>query len=388
MSNASEILGGGSAGAPIGAMAAGKISDPAWLPLDGNLYNKADYPLLDTSRMLTFGSNNWVAGPAFANTAYNMLHLGGSNWYAANIGLANTTAYRSTDDGATWTAATLPANGNTLAVRFVNGVLFALVAGNGGSTIYTSTDLGVSWLARTVSSANYWGSVGYVGGRYILLPSYAPSASLIALWSTDLATWTAVTLGSTSGGAANTNFNLGYQGHKATWTRNTGFVVFLPAEVKAFQSVDGLVWRAFYPRAVADNATWLGIGPGSGMQQETENGDLRMQDYVITSGATNCAYKLNVSLAPITPLGQSNIVVGYNGEVSESHGATIVSMPSGITTIYEYAADISATSVCAVTHTGQVYRRLLDTAKFRAVAPAQSLLGNLATNQKLYIKAR
>jgi len=45
------------AGLPTGTIARGRINDPTWLPMNGGLYLKADYPELDTTDFMTVGNN-------------------------------------------------------------------------------------------------------------------------------------------------------------------------------------------------------------------------------------------------------------------------------------------------------------------------------------------
>lgn len=193
MSLYSNLYGGGS-GAPIGAIVKGVVSPGGdWLKLDGAIYNKADYPSLDTSCMMTTASNTLVtrqtltvAGNSFAKT--------NSTAIIYNASSVSTTYFSSTD-GVTWTSRTFVANfASGWTITSANNVFIAIQAAAASATIYTSTD-GVAWTSRTLPSTLIHGAVAYINGYYILFTSNNSANAIYTVYrSTDLATWTVVTI--------------------------------------------------------------------------------------------------------------------------------------------------------------------------------------------------
>ena len=198
---------GSGAGAPIGSIVAGNVSPGGdWLPLDGTVYNKADYPELDTSCMLTVGNNTLVTRQTLVSGGYFFAATASvAVWYPASA--PNPTYYSSSDNGVTWISRTFPGGnfGGIWNIAVANGVFFA-ISNSSIATIYTSTD-GVSWTARSLPGARPLSAVGYVGGLYVLV-QYSLSASNVAyvLRSADLATWTMVTLPAYAPGAEASTF--------------------------------------------------------------------------------------------------------------------------------------------------------------------------------------
>lgn len=156
---------------PIGTVARGSINDPTWLPMDGGLYLKSDYPQLDTSEYLTFGNNTFQTGLAsglssaisssgFAHNAdYSKLIIYGNN---GNFHL------QSSDGGITWMVRSNPVATVIRHVNFINN-MFVLVHPN--SSIYTSPD-GITWTsagtAPIFSSAPGGNGMFYVNGLYVI----------------------------------------------------------------------------------------------------------------------------------------------------------------------------------------------------------------------------
>lgn len=186
---------GSGAGAPIGTIVAGNVSAGGdWLKLDGTVYNKADYPELDTGAMLTVGSNTLVTRQTLV--AQGMVYAATDSVIICHPSSTGTpTYYSSSDNGVTWISRTF-AGGNwsgVWTVSVANGVFFALSTSN-SSTVYTSTD-GVSWVGRTLPAARPLSAVGYIGGVYVLVQySYGATNAAYVFRSTDLVTWTLVTL--------------------------------------------------------------------------------------------------------------------------------------------------------------------------------------------------
>lgn len=177
---ASTIFGG----TPVGSIASGQFAaDPAWLPCDGTDYLAASYPLLDTSGLLTYGSNAWTARTLPVSQAWSAAVTGGGVTVAVSS-TTGTTAARSTDNGATWASVTIP-SGSYSAVDW-NGSLFVAV----GTNVCATSPDGSTWTARTIAAGN-WCAIKWGGGLWVVLTS---SATTSYTTSTDAITWTTRTL--------------------------------------------------------------------------------------------------------------------------------------------------------------------------------------------------
>ena len=180
---------------PIGTVARGSINDPTWLPMDGGLYLKSDYPQIDTSEYLTFGNNTFQTGLAsglsstisssgFAHNAdYSKLIIYGNN---GNFHL------QSSDGGITWMVRSNPVATAIAHVNFINN-MFVLVHTN--ASIYTSLD-GITWTSAGTapSFSGPPGGIGmfYVNGLYVIYGNVGTSAFGIYTSPTIVSpTWTA-----------------------------------------------------------------------------------------------------------------------------------------------------------------------------------------------------
>lgn len=199
MSNASTFLGGASSGgaAPIGAIVRGTLAgDPDYLPCDGSAYLKSAYPALDTTCLETFGSNPIVQGGAVGAAEPVGLEVIGSRLFVITK-LASTTFHTSDDGGVTFTARTLPVNGDTITrVMQANGRLFIL-CGIYSNGVYSTVD-GVTWsnhstglnVALPWSAPVYVSAVGYIGGLYVFTRQTNATGPLLIATSPDLTTFT------------------------------------------------------------------------------------------------------------------------------------------------------------------------------------------------------
>jgi hypothetical protein len=179
------------AGLPIGSIARGRINDPTWLPMNGGLYLKADYPELDTSQYLTFGNNTVQTAAGTTPTSWN--HIYGDMWahndnYSTLIlaSAASSTYLHSTDGGVTWVQRTHTIGGLAQAACFVNN-LFILITSTGAGF---SSD-GITWTSFPAISQN--GFIDFFNGLYIWVRVSVSNTESTVYTSPTLAgaTWTA-----------------------------------------------------------------------------------------------------------------------------------------------------------------------------------------------------
>lgn len=390
MSLFSTLYGGGGS-APIGTVVAsvGAITDPDWLPLTGGVYNRADYPDLDVSKLLTFDGNSVVTGPTLTSGSWKVFHVTGTTWYAHQYAGSATACARSTDNGATWSSGTLPqAPGAYWPVSYANGMFFQTRSdATSNNTYYTSTD-GLAWTLRStlpVINGYYqnYGGVLYIGGRYVMLPAYNHGAGggLFSLWSVDGVAWTAVNISSGSGTASNSG-----QYYATTFGRvdvppALGLQAYL-SNVSApgqYTSADGLTWRAIQRLTAAsgqdstlDTVASVGLTASGGLAGGM--GAVCIGNHVRSWRKTNALGGF--------PMRGTNIAL--SGNVSEDHGVSAVRTLAGW---FQQNTDLSSSRLLSVSSSGVVAWLDVNATKFRAVPPLQDaelpLMG-----QTLYMKAR
>lgn len=161
------------AGLPTGTIVRGRINDPTWLPMNGGLYLKADYPELDTSQYLTFGNNTvqTATGPAggisyFAHTP---------NYSSLIVSGATTASYRqSSDGGLTWVTRSIAGISSSIGfIVYVNNMFIAYGSTSSSTFFSTSTD-GVTWTSTITAPQVAGGSItwmDFIGGVYVLTGS-------------------------------------------------------------------------------------------------------------------------------------------------------------------------------------------------------------------------
>ena len=179
---ASGIFGGG--GVPIGAIVQGQFAaDASYLLCDGSTYTSASYPLLDKTKLISYGTSAWALKTLPATAVWNKVIYGNGTFLAFVSG--STAAATSTDGGNTWTARTLANLACTDGI-YANG-LFVLV-GSGG-TIQTSPD-GITWTARTSGTTYLLNGIDYGNGIFVISMGQAEQSSSQIATSTDGVTWT------------------------------------------------------------------------------------------------------------------------------------------------------------------------------------------------------
>ena len=394
MSEFSTLYGGGS-GAPIGTIISGNITDSSWLKLDNAVHNRASYPNLNVSKMLTFDGQSVVTGSTISPATYRVIWISGTTWYAQAT--SGTLAYKSTDNGATWTTISLPAGASTNYFVYFAGSLYFLLRNqwSGSNTYYTSTD-GISWSARTMPSINGGypeaGLISYISGRYIFTPTYASAAMNYwpALYSVDGINWTAISLTSIAS-ASSASLYGGYpKGSPTISGRITLSISQLngTTDLRVYHTADGLNWSMFY-------ASGLNGYAYSGYQTPGPTGDGGYDAYgnwVDTTGYvwSNCTSGGNspkrrrpgVPIYSADAAGGCNLWSWVGGEISEDHG--ISSFGTRLPGFNYVNSDFSGTRLLVINVSGVVSWIDVSPTKFRAVTPPLTEFEPRATNY--YIK--
>ena len=122
----------------------------------------------------------------------------GSEKYVTVAYDSNKAAY--SDDGITWTMATLPSSAKWYSVTYGNGK-YVTVAGNSNKAAYSED--GITWTEATLPSSSYWYSVTYGNGRFVVTANSGNKAA----YSEDGITWTETTLPSSAARRGNTYGN-------------------------------------------------------------------------------------------------------------------------------------------------------------------------------------
>ena len=136
---------------------------------------------------------------------------------------ANSTTAAYSEDGVTWTAATLPSSAYWYSVTYGNG-RFVAVAANSTTAAYSED--GITWTAATLPSSADWRSVTYGNGKFVAVAANSTTAA----YSEDGVTWTQTTLP-----------------RSAWWNSvtydNGKFVAVAQSSTTAAYSEDGITWH-------------------------------------------------------------------------------------------------------------------------------------------------
>lgn len=391
MSLFSTLYGSG-AGAPIGAIITGNISPGGdWLPLDGAVYNRADYPELDVSKMLTFDGNALITGVTLPSGSYKVFHMTGDNWYAYNT--TGTQCHRSSDNGLTWSTGTLPQNPGSAyyCLSYSNGLFFLMHSATSQSANYYTSSDGLSWTSRStlpVLNGYYqsYGTVCYISGRYVALPTYTPAAAGAAhsIYSPDGISWSLSNIGLSSSGSS--------LSHSGMYSSTGGRV-----DVSSRQGIlHGVAGSTSTPGQVAsfDGLNWLQTphinSAGSLLSATTQTYvDLTStDDYAFTGGSQIRLGGYSRAVRNVNTLGlfkpgrATNIAIGQG--FSEDFGCNRHGLLSGIV---PDRVDFSGSRLVSISTSGVVNYMNISSTKFRAVRPIQDTELPLV-GQNLYIKAR
>jgi len=382
MSNLSEFLGGGG-GAPIGTIVTGNINDPKWLKLDNTVYNRSAYPNLDVSKMLTFdGQSVGTSGQTLVNTGadgYRVIWIEGTTWYAQRLTLGSTQAYKSTDNGATWTSVTLPSAANYNYVYYAGGLYFFVNSHTGNANQYwTSTD-GISWTARTFPSIGGYGygvgAVAFIGGLYVALVSYTQNIYYPAMYSANgISGWTAVALNQSNTTNAACLSNL-YQSYAKRATTIGGRVYIALSQFAGsptfnmWSTADGVNWTITPSSGLLSpfTTTTAGGPNGWGGYDAFGNWVQSGQTWVnLASGGTRMMRNIGVPLFSGGPSGGSNLWTFNWDEISEDHGVTGSRIRLTGANLAGANTDFSGSRLLSISAGGTVTWIDVSTSKFRA----------------------
>lgn len=171
-------------------------SAPGYLPLNDGVttYLASSYPTL-------FGLLNanykvipvYTAGTGLGTCQYRNAAYGSSVWVLP--GFNDTTGWRTSTDGATWTARTGPDTNAGRSIAFGTGIFVTIAAPNA----YTSTD-GITWTTRSASLNGSFSceALFYGGGLFVAMGQNGSTQDL-AYTSTNGITWTARTVPAIAG---------------------------------------------------------------------------------------------------------------------------------------------------------------------------------------------
>lgn len=262
MSNASTFLGGASSGGAathVGAIVRGLLAgNPDYLPCDGSTYLKSAYPALDTTCLETFGTNPIVRGGTVGAADPVGLEVIGSRIFVITK-VATTVFHTSDDGGVTFTARTLPVNGNTIGkVMQANGRVFILCT-NSSNGVYSTTD-GVTWSDHSTalntalpwSATAYVSAVGYIGGLYVFMRANNNAAAFLIATSPDLTTFTQRDISSQIGAEAG-NMNTVSPSYPLFYSSKFGMVVgaYNASTNYILTTPDGLNFNSVVPYALS-----------------------------------------------------------------------------------------------------------------------------------------
>lgn len=407
MSNASTFFGAASSGGAathVGAIVRGLLAgNPDYLPCDGSTYLKSAYPALDTTCLETFGENPIVRGGTVGTAEIMGLEVVGSRIFVITK-TASTTFHTSDDGGNTFTARTLPVNGNIIGkVMQANGrvFIFCTTTNNG---VYSTTD-GITWanhstalnVALPWSTYIYVSAVGYIGGLYVFMRATNVAGAFLIATSPDLVTFTQRDITSQlyisveSVNTVQTHYPVIYsQRFGMVFNLSSGNYNYLVA------TPDGLNFNSVMPYALI-GAT---AGSFSFSQRSYElpdgtivssdglsyfNGMARSLDSVVrpaVNGTVNVAPLWRALCARVSMAESTTRVV-----FSENLGVTrkVVLLPSG--TLGQYSMQTIANNRWFLANSsGAFYYRDIDTTRF--VTPVMRNADSDLCHGKLYIKVR
>ncbi|GMO68125.1 MAG: hypothetical protein Ta2A_16250 [Treponemataceae bacterium] len=149
------------------------------------------------------------------------------------------------DNGSTWTAATLPSSEHWTSVTYGNGKFVAIAGGAGNFSDKAAHSFdGINWIAATLPSNKTWTSVTYGNGKFVAVSRFYDKAA----YSADGITWAEATL------PADANWQSVTYG-------NSKFVAVVHYSTSAAYSFDGITWTA---ATLPSNAAWYSTAYGNG----------------------------------------------------------------------------------------------------------------------------
>jgi type II secretory pathway pseudopilin PulG len=243
---------------------------------------------------------NWTAGTVpFGNTvSYGGVAYGGGKYVIASA--TGTSAAYSTD-GITWTTTTTPCTSGTVVLKYCNDKFLAVGFNQSGY----STD-GANWINISSSPilGRNWNALGYGNGTYVVIGTVGQLC-----YSSDGITWTAGAIPSL------TYYACAYGGGK--------FVAVGTNTASCSYSSDGINWSS---GSMPSSANWRSVAYGNGRFVSVSQG----------SGSTKGAYSMDGVnwTAVVLPVGANWVSLAYvNGLfVTVASSATnALTSPDGIT---------------------------------------------------------
>jgi len=170
---------------------------------------------------------NWTGSSIGASVGKgNLIYSSVGNFFIIGSSSSASTTYYTSPTGATWTARTMPSQGEWK-FSVANGILFALNASYNTNGAYSTN--GTSWTSMTMPETQNWTKVVYANGVYVATTRYGgPSAT-----STNGTTWTSRTPPAPPGGGS----------YADTVAVGGVFLTVYSNSSSISQSTDGINWR-------------------------------------------------------------------------------------------------------------------------------------------------
>lgn len=221
-------------------------------------------------------------------TSPSIIGAGRTGFIAAQTGTS--LAYRTTNNGSSWSSLTLPTSGAWTGIAF-GGSTWVIIS---ELTFLYSTDNGDTWSSATIPSAAEWTSVAYGNGRFVAIST----ADTAAAYSLDGITWITATLPSVR------NWTTVSYGQGSFFTVATG-------GNNGASSADGITWT---PRSLSASSTWSKVihGNPNGNSQWLAISSSGTATRIIKSGARALGRPV-VSTGKITSIKLWEPGSGYSG---------------------------------------------------------------------------
>ena len=216
----------------------------------------------------TDGGATWTPHTLPTTDEWQTVTYGGGKFVAivqGQFGTPSTTAATS-PDGITWTQQTLATttyNEFWQQIAYGNGLFVVISVGSSNpgpgfeyfsDAILTSPD-GITWTARTLPVSNYWISITYGAGVFVIVSGGGSGTSDVVLASSDGTTWTQHTLPAT------------LSWRSVAFGNSTFVAVATPINpgdtALAATSSDGSTWTIRNMPLLADYVGWYSVGYGA-----------------------------------------------------------------------------------------------------------------------------
>ena len=195
----------------------------------------------------TDGTDLTISSSTISGTIYSVCYGNGTFVATGN----SSTAYYSTDGGATWTATTMPTASTNSWTKVAYGNGKFVTVSNGTNVCAYSTD-GKTWTAATMPSTGNWQAMTYGNGKFVCLKVTAGSTETKGYaYSTNGTSWTE-----------------GVLDDRGIWRLccygNDRFVIIAFSNNKFGYSLDGINWTYGDMLISSPNYMWSSICYGNG----------------------------------------------------------------------------------------------------------------------------